>query len=112
MGCYVDQRRDVVVVEPVVDDASVSLARDEPERAQTAQLVTDGRLAHAERGGEIAGAERPGLKDGEQAKPRRIAECGEQSAGTTERARGTGQVGARRLDGIGVDAADGTGVYG
>ena len=97
----------MVVVEPVVDDTTVAVARDEPERAEPPELVAHGRLGHAEHGGEVARAERPGLEGCEEPEPGRVAERGEERAGAVEVACTVRQPGTGGIHGVRVDAADG-----
>ena len=96
----------MVVVEPVVDHLPVALARDEPERAEAAELVAHGRLGHAERGREVARAERPGLEGREEPEPGGVAERGEERLGAVEALSAVRQRGTSGVDRIGVDAAD------
>ena len=107
LGGDPEERGDVVVVEPVVDDAAVAVARDEPKRAQASELMAHGRLRHAEDGGEVAGAERPGLEGCEEPEPGRIAERSEERARAVEVTLAVRQPGAGGVHGVRVDAADG-----
>ena len=100
----------MVVVEPVVDHLPVALARDEPERAEAAELVAHGRLGDTERGGEVARAERADLECGQEPESGRIAERGKKRAGAVEHVGTLRQMVGRSLHRVGVDTADGAGV--
>ena len=100
----------MVVVEPVIDHLPIALARDEAERAEAAKLVAHGRLGHAERGREVARAERAGLEGCEEPESGRVAERGKERAGAVEHVGALRQMVGRSLHRVGVDTADGAGV--
>ena len=67
------QPDDVVVVEAVEDHAAVTASANEPEAAEEAELMRDGRFRKAEKGREIANAKLGGSERSEEADTRRIA---------------------------------------
>ena len=54
------QPDDVVVIEAVEDHAAVTASANEPEAAEEAELMRDGRFRKAEKGREVADAELSG----------------------------------------------------
>ena len=82
-----EQRQDVSVVQRVEDVPAGTTGADQPRGAQHAQLVRDGRLAHADGGREIPDAALRDGHGGDEADAR----------GITEHAEGVGQ----RLGGLG-----------
>ena len=66
-----EQLRDVMVVERVVDPPPVALAGHQPEVAEDPQLVGDGRAVHPDRGADLAHRPRPLVQAGEDPQPAR-----------------------------------------
>ena len=54
--CLLEQARDMLVVEGIVDELAVAAGAQHPQIAQEAQLVRNGGVGHAQERGEIADA--------------------------------------------------------
>jgi hypothetical protein len=92
------ERGDVVVVELIVDEATVAPRPDQTERTQAAQLMRDGRLRGTDRGGQVADAEFAASECRHDPQPGRVAEGGEEFGKAEEFRTGRQWGGAHGVD--------------
>jgi len=82
-----EQLRDVMVVERVVDPPPVALPGHQAEVAKDPQLVGDGRAVHPDRGADLAHRPRPFVQAGEDPQPTRGRQRLHRLGDLTRRAR-------------------------